>query len=93
MNKNLLLSDDAQIDTKPQLEILADDVKCSHGATIGQLDDDAIFYLRARGIDDANARQMLIVAFANELVERIGVAALRERLTVEIETRLQGAMP
>jgi Fe-S cluster assembly protein SufD len=91
MNKNLLLSDDAQIETKPQLEIFADDVKCSHGATIGQLDDDSIFYLRARGIDAATARQMLIVAFANELVERVAVAPLRDQLTREIESRLQGA--
>jgi Fe-S cluster assembly protein SufD len=90
MNKNLLLSDDAQIETKPQLEIFADDVKCSHGATIGQLDDDAIFYLRARGIDAASARQMLIFAFANELVARIAVAPLRALLTTEIESRLQG---
>ena len=90
MNKNLLLSDDAQIETKPQLEIFADDVKCSHGATIGQLDDDAIFYLRARGIDAAAARQMLIFAFANELVARIDVAPLRALLTSEIESRLQG---
>ena len=90
MNKNLLLSDDAQIETKPQLEIFADDVKCSHGATIGQLDDDAIFYLRARGIDAASARQMLIFAFANELVARIDVAPLRALLTTEIGIRLQG---
>ncbi|MGH7790291.1 MAG: Fe-S cluster assembly protein SufD [Candidatus Binatia bacterium] len=90
MNKNLLLSDDAQIDTKPQLEILADDVKCSHGATIGQLDEQAIFYLRARGIDAPAARQMLIRAFANELVDRIAVAPLRERLAAEIATRFPG---
>jgi Fe-S cluster assembly protein SufD len=89
MNKNLLLSDDAQVETKPQLEIFADDVKCSHGATIGQLDDDAIFYLRARGIDAATARQLLIFAFANELVARIDVAPLRQHLTRELETRLQ----
>ena len=91
MNKNLLLSDDAQIETKPQLEIFADDVKCSHGATIGQLDDDAVFYLRSRGIDPPTARQMLIFAFANELVEKVTVAPLRAQLTREIESRLQGA--
>ena len=89
MNKNLLLSDDAQIDTKPQLEIFADDVKCSHGATIGQLDDDAIFYLRARGIDAAAARAMLIFAFANELVEQIAVAPLRALLTRHISAHFQ----
>ncbi|HZW74118.1 MAG TPA: Fe-S cluster assembly protein SufD, partial [Caldimonas sp.] len=91
MNKNLLLSDDAQIETKPQLEIFADDVKCSHGATIGQLDDDAIFYLRARGIDAAAARQMLIFAFANELIEPVAVEPLRALLTRELGERLQGA--
>ena len=90
MNKNLLLSDDATIDTKPQLEIFADDVKCSHGATIGQLDEDAIFYLRARGVDAATAREMLIVAFATELIDRVTVAPLREQLTDEIGTRLRG---
>lgn len=88
MNQNLLLSDDAQIDTKPQLEIFADDVKCSHGATIGQLDDDAIFYLRARGIDADAARHMLIVAFANELVQRVDVAPLRQQLDAALAERL-----
>lgn len=77
LNKNLLLSDAATIDTKPQLEILADDVKCSHGATIGRLDPAAHFYLRSRGIDAASAREMLIVAFANEMIGRLPVAALR----------------
>ena len=91
MNKNLLLSDDAQVETKPQLEIFADDVKCSHGATIGQLDDDAIFYLRSRGVDAAMAREMLIFAFANELVEKVDVGPLRAQLTAEISQRLQGA--
>ena len=65
-NKALLLSDDAQINTKPQLEIFADDVKCTHGAAIGQLDDDAMFYLRARGIPEVEARSLLIHAFAGE---------------------------
>ncbi|MDX2170240.1 MAG: Fe-S cluster assembly protein SufD [Deltaproteobacteria bacterium] len=88
MNQNLLLSDDAQIDTKPQLEIFADDVKCSHGATIGQLDEDAVFYLRARGIDAGAARHMLIVAFANELVQRIAVEPLRRQLDSALAERL-----
>jgi Fe-S cluster assembly protein SufD len=79
-NNNLLLSDHAQINTKPQLEIYADDVKCTHGATIGQLDADAIFYLRARGISLEAARSMLIYAFAGEVVGRIKVAPLREAL-------------
>ncbi|MFN8641236.1 MAG: Fe-S cluster assembly protein SufD [Candidatus Binatia bacterium] len=88
MNQNLLLSDDAQIDTKPQLEIFADDVKCSHGATIGQLDHDAIFYLRARGIDEPEARRLLIYGFANELVERVAVAPLRAHLADALAARL-----
>jgi Fe-S cluster assembly protein SufD len=89
MNKNLLLSDDAQVDTKPQLEILADDVKCSHGATIGQLDDDAVFYLRARGIDEPMARELLIYAFANELIERVAVEPLRAALARELGAKLR----
>ena len=88
MNKNLLLSDDAQIDTKPQLEILADDVKCSHGATIGQLDDEAVFYLRSRGIDAATARIMLVFAFANEVIASIDVAPLRDVLGTILAQRL-----
>jgi Fe-S cluster assembly protein SufD len=70
-NRNLLLSDSAQIDTKPQLEIYADDVKCTHGATIGQLDENALFYLRARGIDELSARRLLLAAFAGECLDRM----------------------
>ena len=70
-NRNLLLSDDAQIDTKPQLEIFADDVKCTHGATIGQIEENALFYLRSRGIDEVAARRLLLLAFASECVERM----------------------
>ena len=70
-NKTLLLSDKAEIDTKPQLEILADDVKCSHGATAGELDDDALFYLRARGIPEAQARGMLVEAFLGEVIDGV----------------------
>ena len=88
MNQNLLLSDDAQVDTKPQLEIFADDVKCSHGATIGQLDEDAIFYLRARGIDQPEARRLLIYGFANELVARVRVEPLRRQLEAVLAERL-----
>ena len=69
-NKALLLSEDAQINTKPQLEIFANDVKCTHGAAVGQIDDDAIFYLRARGLGAAEARQMLIRAFAGDVLNR-----------------------
>ena len=79
-NKNLLLSDSAVIDTKPQLEIHADDVKCSHGSTIGQLDADAIFYLRSRGLDVAAARSLLSFAFASDVVRRLGIEHLRQRL-------------
>jgi Fe-S cluster assembly protein SufD len=79
-NKNLLLSDEATVDTKPQLEIYADDVKCTHGATIGQLNEDAIFYLRARGIGAETARRMLIHAFAGEITERIRHRPLRDAL-------------
>jgi Fe-S cluster assembly protein SufD len=77
-NKALLLSDDSQINTKPQLEIFADDVKCTHGATIGQLDDDQMFYLRARGIARPEARNMLIHAFAGDVVNGIRVEPVRE---------------
>jgi Fe-S cluster assembly protein SufD len=79
-NQTLLLSDDATINTKPQLEIFADDVKCTHGATVGQLDSDALFYLRSRGLGQAEARALLTFAFANDIVGRIKVASLREQL-------------
>jgi Fe-S cluster assembly protein SufD len=88
-NKNLLLSDDATVDTKPQLEIYADDVKCTHGATIGQLNDESIFYLRTRGITEDRARQMLIHAFAGEIIERIRCPAVREELDRVIWDRLE----
>jgi Fe-S cluster assembly protein SufD len=70
-NRNLLLSDNAQIDTKPQLEIFADDVKCTHGATIGQIEENALFYLRTRGIDEVSARRLLLEAFASECLDRM----------------------
>jgi Fe-S cluster assembly protein SufD len=79
-NRNLLLSDDATVDTKPQLEIFADDVKCTHGATVGQLDEDAIFYLRARGIGPELARQMLVHAFAGDIINRIQIDEVRDRI-------------
>ncbi|MFL6310905.1 MAG: Fe-S cluster assembly protein SufD [Terriglobales bacterium] len=79
-NRNLLLSDDAQIDTKPQLEIYADDVKCTHGATIGQFDDNALFYLRSRGLAEAAARHVLLLAFANECLDRMSSPQIREHL-------------
>jgi Fe-S cluster assembly protein SufD len=88
-NKNLLLSDEAVADTKPQLEIYADDVKCTHGATVGQLHPEHIFYLRARGIPRERARQMLIHAFAGEIIDRVQCAAAREELDRLIWDRLE----
>uniref|UniRef100_UPI002FCC72A9 SufD family Fe-S cluster assembly protein n=1 Tax=Polaromonas sp. TaxID=1869339 RepID=UPI002FCC72A9 len=88
-NRNLLLSDNAEVDTKPQLEIYADDVKCSHGATVGQLDPEQIFYLRSRGVDDASARALLTFAFAEEVIARVGIVPLRARL----EKLLLGRLP
>jgi Fe-S cluster assembly protein SufD len=79
-NKNLVLSDDAVIDTKPELQILADDVRCTHGATIGQLDAESLFYLQSRGIGKQDARNLLIFAFAQDLVDRIKVQSLRDSL-------------
>lgn len=79
-NRNLLLSDNAQIDTKPQLEIYADDVKCTHGATIGQIEENALFYMRSRGIDEVSARQLLLFAFASESLHRMKSDRVREWL-------------
>ena len=79
-NRNLLLSDDAQIDTKPQLEIYANDVKCTHGATIGQIDEDALFYLRTRGLAETSARNLLVSAFAGEGLQRMKVEPIRKHL-------------
>jgi Fe-S cluster assembly protein SufD len=80
VNHNLLLSETAIIDSKPTLEIHNDDVKCNHGSTIGQLDEDAMFYLRARGIGEAEARNLLVYAFASEIVDRIKAAPVREQV-------------
>jgi Fe-S cluster assembly protein SufD len=88
-NKNLVLSDEAMIDTKPQLEIYADDVKCTHGATVGQLNRESIFYLRARGIGLERARRMLVHAFAGEIIDRIRFTPLRERLSQLVWSRLE----
>jgi len=79
-NKNLLLTDEATINTKPQLEILADDVKCTHGATIGQIEEEPLFYLRSRGIGESDARSLLTFAFASEVLSRVGQAPIREHL-------------
>jgi Fe-S cluster assembly protein SufD len=90
-NKNLLLSDDATADTKPQLEIYADDVKCTHGATIGQLNAESIFYLRSRGMSQDTARQMLIHAFAGEIIERIQCAPARAVIDKLVWDRLEAS--
>ena len=88
-NKNILLSDEATADTKPQLEIYADDVKCTHGATVGQLNPESIFYLRARGIGLDTARQMLIHAFAGEIIDRVKCEPAREEIDKLIWDRLE----
>jgi Fe-S cluster assembly protein SufD len=87
-NKALLLSDDANINTKPELEIFANDVKCTHGAAIGQLDDDAMFYLRSRGLSVADSRAMLIHAFAGDILNRVKVAPIRQHLEAILTARL-----
>lgn len=91
-NKNILISDKAVIDTKPFLEIYADDVKCSHGATIGQLDDQAMFYLRSRGIGFENARMLLMYAFAAEIINKISIETLRNRIDDLVKKRLRGEL-
>jgi Fe-S cluster assembly protein SufD len=87
-NRNLLLSDDAVVNSNPQLEIFADDVRCTHGSTVGQLDDEAVFYLRSRGIGRDEAIQLLTLAFAGEILDRVPVAELRERLEQVVAARL-----
>lgn len=91
-NKNILLTDTASIDTKPFLEIYADDVKCSHGATVGQLDEEAMFYLRQRGITEPNARMLLMYAFAAEVSNKISIKPLRDRIDDMIKKRLRGEL-
>jgi Fe-S cluster assembly protein SufD len=87
-NSNLLLSRDAVIDTMPQLEIYADDVKCGHGGTVGELDPEALFYLRSRGLTLPRARSLLIYAFAREMVDRVALPALRDRVGRLVAARL-----
>jgi Fe-S cluster assembly protein SufD len=87
----ILLSDDAQVNTNPQLEIYADDVKCTHGAAVGKIDEDAVFYLRTRGIDHDAARQMIVFAFANEIIEGLKIGPLRERLSSDLNQWLSAA--
>jgi FeS assembly protein SufD len=87
-NNNILLSEDAIVNTKPQLEIWADDVKCSHGCTVGQLDEEALFYLQARGIDKMSAKGLLLYAFAGEVLEKIKVESFRDYAVGLIQERL-----
>ena len=91
-NKNLLVSPDADITSKPQLEIYADDVKCSHGSTTGQLDADAIFYLRARGLSRADAVRVLTEAFAGEIVDRIPLETVRDEVRLLVDAKLQALL-
>ena len=88
-NKNLLLSETAKVDTQPQLEILADDVKCSHGATVGQLQEDAIFYLRSRGIGEKDAARILAQGFAREVIERSDFDFAKEILLDLVNKKLE----
>ena len=89
-NNNICLSKDAKINTRPQLEIYADDVKCSHGATVGQLDEEALFYMQTRGISPEEARMLLMFAFTHEVVNQVRLESLKERLKFLIEQRLRG---
>ena len=91
-NKNLLLSNEARVDTKPQLEIFADDVKCSHGATVGQLEDEEVFYLLSRGLHPELARNLLTYGFAEELVEKIKIESIRVQLDAAILNRLRARL-
>ncbi|PMB52985.1 Fe-S cluster assembly protein SufD [Fischerella thermalis CCMEE 5201] len=86
LNRNLLLSSKARVDTKPQLEITADNVKCAHGATVSQLEDDEIFYLQSRGIDEESARNLLVHAFAAEIINQVPVPSLCEKLTQTVNS-------
>ncbi len=90
-NRNLILSPNAEVDTKPQLEIYADDVKCSHGTTVGQIEPEMLFYLRSRGISASIARRMLCLGFAGEIIEALGSEALRDYVTEQVGERLERA--
>ena len=93
VNRNLLLSENAIIDSKPTLEILNDDVKCSHGSTIGQIDEEALFYMRSRGIGDTQARNLLVYAFASEIVERMKIEPVREQIRRAMFRQMPGRLP
>ncbi len=87
-NNNILIGDKATINAKPQLEIFADDVKCSHGCTIGQLDETALFYMQQRGIPQKEAKALLMYAFSNDVIESIKIPELKQRITKIIATKL-----
>ncbi len=91
-NNNIILSDEAKMYSKPHLEIYADDVKCSHGATVGQLDNEALFYLKSRGIGEREAKHLLMYAFANEIISKIQVEYLKRRIIGLVERRLRGEL-
>ena len=91
-NRNILMNDKAHVQTKPFLEIYNDDVKCSHGSTIGQLDELALFYIRSRGISERSARTLLLYAFCDEVLQKIEIPALRERLSDMVKSRLHGEL-
>jgi Fe-S cluster assembly protein SufD len=93
LNKNLLLSSDAHVDTKPQLEIFADDVKCAHGATVGLLEDEELFYLTTRGITPERARALLTYGFAEDVISRIKLKSAREHLDRVILDKLHQSLP
>jgi len=91
-NKNLLLSNEARVDTKPQLEILADDVKCAHGAAVGQIDEDELFYLKTRGIHPDLARNLLTYGFAEEVIGKIKIDSIRTQLDAMVLNRLNARL-
>jgi Fe-S cluster assembly protein SufD len=91
-NHNILLSDNAKVDTKPQLEIYADDVKCSHGMTTGQIDENALFYMQSRGISRDEARMLLSVAFTSDVIDHVRLDALKDRLHILVEKRFRGEL-
>ena len=91
-NNNIILTKTAKMNTKPQLIIYADDVKCSHGATVGQLDENAMFYMRARGIEEKDAKMLLMYAFADDVVKKMSIQSLKENTEDLIQRRLSGEL-
>ena len=91
-NKNLLLSNEARIDTKPQLEIFNDDVKCAHGATVGQLEEEELFYLLSRGLNEELARNLLTYGFAEEVINKIKISSIKKQLDEAVLNRLHARL-